>query len=41
VRRSALLAGGVAAGLALVRTMIGAGEGGARLPGGGTGPGAR
>ena len=41
VRRSALLAGGVAAGLALVRTMIGAGEGGARLPGGGSGSGGR
>jgi hypothetical protein len=41
VRRSALLAGGVAAGLALMRTMIGAGEGGVRVPAGGSGSGGR
>jgi hypothetical protein len=41
VRRSALLAGGVAAGLALMRTMIGAGEGGVRVPSGGPGSGGR
>lgn len=41
VRRSLLLAGGVAAGLWLLRSAFDGGEGGARLPGGGGGSGAR